>query len=83
MTDIAAPAQALGHGITCIDTLQERPGMACCYLIERGEDVAFIEAGTSPGVPRNSNQCRNRRDGLDTTANASRSAANWWDFSKA
>lgn len=26
--------------------------MACCYLIERGEDVAFIEAGTSPGVPR-------------------------------
>ena len=26
--------------------------MACCYLIERGGDVAFIEAGTSPGVPR-------------------------------
>ena len=52
MTDTAAPSQALGHGITCIDTLQERPGMACCYLIERGEDVAFVEAGTSPGVPR-------------------------------
>lgn len=48
----AAPAQPLSHGITCIDTLQERPGMACCYLIERGDDVAFVEAGTSPGVPR-------------------------------
>lgn len=46
------PAQDLGHGITCLDTLQERPGMACCYLLERGEDLAFIEAGTSPGVPR-------------------------------
>ena len=48
----AAPAHTLSHGITCIDTLQERPGMACCYLIERGDDVAFVEAGTSPGVPR-------------------------------
>lgn len=48
----AAPAKDLGFGISCIDTLQERPGMACCYLIERGGDVAFIEAGTSPGVPR-------------------------------
>lgn len=47
-----APAQALGYGITCIDTLQERPGMACCYLLERGADVAFVEAGTSLGVPR-------------------------------
>lgn len=47
-----APSQDLGYGITCIDTLQERPGMACCYLIERGEDVAFVEAGTSPGVAR-------------------------------
>ena len=26
--------------------------MACCYLIERGSDVAFVEAGTSLGVPR-------------------------------
>lgn len=26
--------------------------MACCYLVERGDDVAFIEAGTSLGVPR-------------------------------
>jgi glyoxylase-like metal-dependent hydrolase (beta-lactamase superfamily II) len=47
-----APAQDLGFGITCIDTLQERPRMACCYLLERGDDLAFIEAGTSHGVPR-------------------------------
>ncbi len=47
-----APAQSLGFGITCVDTLQERPGMACCYLVERGTDVAFIEAGTALGVPR-------------------------------
>ena len=42
----------VGHGILCIDTLQERPKMACCYLVERGDDLAFIEAGTSHGVPR-------------------------------
>lgn len=42
----------VGYGIRCIDTLQERPKMACCYLIERGEDLAFVEAGTSHGVPR-------------------------------
>ncbi len=47
----AAPAQDLGFGICCIDTLQQRPKMACCYLLERGDDLAFIEAGTSPGVP--------------------------------
>ncbi len=53
MTDSSRQiAQELSHGITCIDTLQGRPGMACCYLVERGADVAFIEAGTSPGVPR-------------------------------
>lgn len=45
------PAHDLGHGITCLDTLQGRSGMACCYLLERGADLAFIEAGTSPGVP--------------------------------
>jgi glyoxylase-like metal-dependent hydrolase (beta-lactamase superfamily II) len=48
----AAPHQDLGFGITCVDTLQERPGMACCYVVERQRDVAIIEAGTSLGVPR-------------------------------
>ena len=26
--------------------------MACCYLLERDGELAFIEAGTAPGVPR-------------------------------
>jgi len=41
----------LGHGIHCLDTCQERPGMACAYLVERGADVAIVETGTSHGVP--------------------------------
>lgn len=47
-----APSTPLTHGITLLDTLQERPGMAACYLIERDGELAFVEAGTSPGVPR-------------------------------
>lgn len=46
------PLQNLGYGITCVDTLQERPGLACCYLVQRGDDYAFVEAGTAHGVPR-------------------------------
>lgn len=46
------PTQPLDYGITCIDTLQERPGLACCYLLERDGEYAFVEAGTAPGVPR-------------------------------
>jgi glyoxylase-like metal-dependent hydrolase (beta-lactamase superfamily II) len=46
------PAQDLGWGITCIDTLQERPGLACCYLLGRDGEYAFVEAGTAHGVPR-------------------------------
>ena len=26
--------------------------MACCYLVERGDDLAFIDTGTTPGVAR-------------------------------
>ncbi len=44
-------AEDLGHGIHCIDTLQDRPGLACCYLIEHQGEAALIECGTSPGVP--------------------------------
>ncbi|NKF22351.1 MBL fold metallo-hydrolase [Solimonas sp. C16B3] len=46
-----SPMRDLGFGIRCIDTLQVRPQMAACYLIERGNDLAFVEAGTSLGVP--------------------------------
>ncbi|WP_428309828.1 MBL fold metallo-hydrolase [Hydrocarboniphaga sp.] len=44
-------AQSLGHGITCIDTEQMRAGLACCYLLQQGDEAALIECGTSPGVP--------------------------------
>jgi glyoxylase-like metal-dependent hydrolase (beta-lactamase superfamily II) len=46
------PTIEYANGITCIDTLQERPGLACCYLVRRGDAYAFIEAGTAHGVPR-------------------------------
>lgn len=42
----------IGHGIRCIDTLQVREQLACCYLIDRDGELAFVEAGTAPGVPR-------------------------------
>lgn len=39
------------HGITCIDTEQQRAGLACCYLVESGGRYAFVECGTSLSVP--------------------------------
>jgi glyoxylase-like metal-dependent hydrolase (beta-lactamase superfamily II) len=51
-TPTVAPVEILDHGILCIDTLQERRRLACCYLIERDGEYAFVEAGTSHGVPR-------------------------------
>ncbi len=44
-------AQDLGYGITCIDTEQLRPGIACCYLLRQGDQAALIECGTTLGVP--------------------------------
>lgn len=54
MSDIDLSPQVLDldHGIHCIDTLQVRPELAACYLIERDGELAFVEAGTAPGVPR-------------------------------
>lgn len=46
------PVIDYAHGVHCVDTLQERAGLACCYLLRRGDDVAFVEAGTAHGVPR-------------------------------
>lgn len=37
----------LGHGITCIDTMQHRAGLAACYLIEHQGRAAFIDTGHS------------------------------------
>lgn len=41
----------LPHGISCIDTLLGRPGVACCYLIREGSKVGFIDIGTANSVP--------------------------------
>lgn len=41
----------LGNGITCIDTEQQRQGMAACYLIEHQGTAAFVECGTAHSVP--------------------------------
>jgi len=37
--------------ITCIDTEQQRAGLACCYLMRSGNEYAFIECGTSLSIP--------------------------------
>lgn len=42
----------LGHGITCIDTLQYRPALAACYLVEDSGRAAIIDSGHSFCVPR-------------------------------
>ncbi len=39
------------HQITCIDTEYQRHGLAACYLIQSGEEAAFIDTGTSHSVP--------------------------------
>ena len=37
----------LGKGIYCIDARYIQPGLACCYLMVEGDDVAIIETGTA------------------------------------
>lgn len=44
-------AEDLGDGILCVDTEQQRPRMACCYLVRGGDDYAFVECGTALSVP--------------------------------
>lgn len=41
----------LGFGITCIDTMLHRPGLAACYLIEHRGKAGFIDTGTNNSVP--------------------------------
>ncbi len=41
----------LGDGVFCIDTAQQRPRMAACYLVIDGDEAAFIDTGVSHGVP--------------------------------
>jgi glyoxylase-like metal-dependent hydrolase (beta-lactamase superfamily II) len=43
--------EELGVGITCIDAMYMRPGTACFYLLQQGDELAIIETGTSLSVP--------------------------------
>ncbi len=42
----------LGEGITCIDTGYVRPRLAACYLVEAGDQAAFVDCGTPNSMPR-------------------------------
>jgi glyoxylase-like metal-dependent hydrolase (beta-lactamase superfamily II) len=46
-----ARLQHYDYGITCIDTELFRPGLACCYLVQEGDEAAFIDTGTRNSVP--------------------------------
>jgi glyoxylase-like metal-dependent hydrolase (beta-lactamase superfamily II) len=41
----------LPHGVTCIDTEQQRQGMAACYVVRHEGAAAIIECGTAHSVP--------------------------------
>jgi glyoxylase-like metal-dependent hydrolase (beta-lactamase superfamily II) len=43
--------QDLGEGITCIDTGYVRPRLAACYLVEAGDQAAFIDCGIPRSLP--------------------------------
>ena len=43
----ASPVENLGCGIYCIDARYISPGVACCYLMVEGDEVAVIETGTA------------------------------------
>ncbi|ALO45880.1 MBL fold metallo-hydrolase [Pseudohongiella spirulinae] len=44
--------QDCGFGITCIDTGLFRDGLAACYLLRSGDEVALIDTGPRNSVPR-------------------------------
>jgi len=56
------------HHISCIDTEQVRPGMACCYLLRSGDSYAFVECGTSLSVPGLLRVLERRGIGLEQVA---------------
>jgi glyoxylase-like metal-dependent hydrolase (beta-lactamase superfamily II) len=43
--------QSLGEGVSCIDTGLYRHGLAACYAIQEGEQLAFIDTGTAHTTP--------------------------------
>ncbi len=44
---MVSPVESLGYGIYCIDARYINPGVACCYLMVEGDEVAIIETGTA------------------------------------
>ena len=42
---------SVGHGIYCVDAGYVKPGVACCYLMVEGGEVAIIETGTALTAP--------------------------------
>ncbi len=49
---LPAFAEALSHGIYCIDTGFHRPRFDAAYLIVEDGHAAFVDTGTNFGVPR-------------------------------
>ena len=43
--------QELDEGVTCIDTGYIRPRLAACYLVEAGDQAAFVDCGTPRSLP--------------------------------
>lgn len=41
----------LGNGVTCIESWYLRKGLACCYLVESGDEFALIDTGTAHTTP--------------------------------
>jgi glyoxylase-like metal-dependent hydrolase (beta-lactamase superfamily II) len=41
----------LGEGVTRVDCMLNRPGLAACYLIESGAEAAVIDTGTAHTAP--------------------------------
>ncbi len=50
--ETSAPMQALGCGVTLIDTGYLRPGLAAVYVIRHAGRAALIETGTARTLPR-------------------------------
>ena len=43
--------EQLDHGIFCLETGYQRPGLACAYLMVDHGEAAIIETGTARSVP--------------------------------
>lgn len=44
---VVGSVENLGCGVYCIDARYISPGVACCYLMVEGDEVAIIETGTA------------------------------------